>query len=323
MAAYVAFKDYDKESGIPTALENVAVEAKKAPTTVTKVNDDTDKVVEIGREITYTVTTTVPYIAADIANPRYIVTDTITGAEYVKNTDGKVDVSVQIGTNEVKSYEADVTENSFNLDLSDILTNNDNANSDLKFTYKAIAKDTIIGNTVTAVDPDHKIEYGTDGDKLITGEITLTKTGDNEALLEGAEFVVYRTVGADISFATFDKDNKLTGWVDTQEDATIVKTGADGKVKVQGLDAAGAYNFKETKAPEGYSVNTIDATVTWGNVDANLNEPVKGTSSMIDTKLSALPSTGGIGTTIFTIGGCLIMIAAAALFFSSRKKSDK
>ena len=43
---------------------------------------------------------------------------------------------------------------------------------------------------------------------------------------------------------------------------------------------------------------------------------------MKDSKLSALPSTGGIGTTIFTIAGCVIMIAAAGLFFASRKKSD-
>ena len=43
---------------------------------------------------------------------------------------------------------------------------------------------------------------------------------------------------------------------------------------------------------------------------------------MKDNKLSALPSTGGIGTTIFTIAGCVIMIAAAGLFFASRKKSD-
>nr|WP_289072475.1 LPXTG cell wall anchor domain-containing protein [uncultured Blautia sp.] len=44
---------------------------------------------------------------------------------------------------------------------------------------------------------------------------------------------------------------------------------------------------------------------------------------MYDTKLSSLPSTGGIGTTIFTIGGCLIMIVAAGLFFASRRKSAK
>ena len=39
-----------------------------------------------------------------------------------------------------------------------------------------------------------------------------------------------------------------------------------------------------------------------------------------NTKLSTLPGTGGIGTTIFTIGGCAIMIAAAALFFAGRRR---
>lgn len=42
-----------------------------------------------------------------------------------------------------------------------------------------------------------------------------------------------------------------------------------------------------------------------------------------NTKLTNLPSTGGIGTTIFTIGGCLIMVIAAGLFFASRRKSVK
>lgn len=42
-----------------------------------------------------------------------------------------------------------------------------------------------------------------------------------------------------------------------------------------------------------------------------------------NTTLTNLPSTGGIGTTIFTIGGCAIMIIAAALFFASRRKSAK
>lgn len=40
-----------------------------------------------------------------------------------------------------------------------------------------------------------------------------------------------------------------------------------------------------------------------------------------NTKLSALPSTGGMGTTLFTIGGCIIMILAAALFFVNRRRS--
>lgn len=42
-----------------------------------------------------------------------------------------------------------------------------------------------------------------------------------------------------------------------------------------------------------------------------------------NTKLASLPSTGGIGTTIFTIGGCAVMIIAAALFFATRRKAEK
>lgn len=47
------------------------------------------------------------------------------------------------------------------------------------------------------------------------------------------------------------------------------------------------------------------------------------TPEIPNTKLVALPSTGGIGTTIFTIGGCVIMIAAAGLYFASRRKENK
>lgn len=42
-----------------------------------------------------------------------------------------------------------------------------------------------------------------------------------------------------------------------------------------------------------------------------------------NTKLVSLPSTGGIGTTIFTIGGCAIMILAAGLYFATRRKTVK
>ena len=62
-------------------------------------------------------------------------------------------------------------------------------------------------------------------------------------------------------------------------------------------------------------VTTLKTTTTVGNFDNNKFE-------YEDTKLSSLPSTGGIGTTIFTIAGCVIMIAAAGLFFANRKKSD-
>ena len=93
----------------------------------------------------------------------------------------------------------------------------------------------------------------------------------------------------------------------------------NGTLEVKGLDE-GTYWFKETKAPEGYSINA-DGTEN-EKITENNTAHVPMRTSLKDTKLSSLPSTGGIGTTIFTIAGCVIMIAAAGLFFASRKKSD-
>ena len=55
----------------------------------------------------------------------------------------------------------------------------------------------------------------------------------------------------------------------------------------------------------------------------NVDKVIEYTVDVIDTKLSALPSTGGIGTTIFTIAGVAIMVLAAGLFFVSRRKNAR
>lgn len=101
----------------------------------------------------------------------------------------------------------------------------------------------------------------------------------------------------------------------------IVKSlaNSDKEKYTKGLDE-GTYWFEETKAPEGYSINVDGASATIKeSKDKNVTVP----TSLKDTKLSALPSTGGIGTTIFTIAGCLIMVTAAGLFFASRKRTNK
>lgn len=100
-------------------------------------------------------------------------------------------------------------------------------------------------------------------------------------------------------------------------------TDKNGKIVLKGLDDSKNYEFKEIEAPKGYSINETNSTVSWDTEGTGKNAATRaGSASMVDSKLSALPATGGIGTTIFTIAGCVIMIAAAGLFFASRKKSD-
>ena len=70
------------------------------------------------------------------------------------------------------------------------------------------------------------------------------------------------------------------------------------------------------------TINWNDADLNEDGIPNNLDNELTGTSSMADTTLTALPSTGGMGTTLFTIAGCVIMISAAGLFFATRKKAN-
>lgn len=342
MAAFVSFKPY---TTAPTALDNATVNAKRTTIKIEKTSSETDGVVEINKEVEYKVTTNVPYISDNVADKdvKYTITDKITGAEYsAKN--GTLDVTVILGDGEAAKTETrqvtvktetEPAGQSFVLDLSDIAKNRNNANLSLVIKYKAIVKSEKVENTVVPNDGNHTFTPKTN--TLYTAKITMTKTGDVSAKLEGAGFVVYRVDGEKTYYALVVKDTSksnneyvVTGWTENFETAkaenNLVMTDSEGKVVVRGLDDSYTYKFKEVKAPEGYSVNTDDSTATWdASTDEKPQTPDKrtGTASMTDTKLSALPSTGGIGTTIFTIGGCAIMIVAAGLFFATRRKTQK
>lgn len=169
----------------------------------------------------------------------------------------------------------------------------------------------------------------------------ITKTGKDkgeEKPLPGAVFGLYKS-GDGVTAGTVATANASAAY-------KIAKSDDKGQIKFSQLKE-GTYYLKELTAPKGYSVNThvytvvIDATydnngklASWtvtidnktstftSNSDGTWKSEIKGTN-IVNTTLSALPSTGGIGTTIFTIAGCLIMVAAAGLFFASRKRTNK
>lgn len=330
MAAYISFGDYNTTTGVPAILNNATVEAKRVPTTVVKSSDDANKVTEIGKTLTYTVTGTVPYIPeTELSTAKYWVTDKITGAKYVL-TGGVLKVTVETTGGYKKIYDVTPSKDGFTLDLTEILDENAYANDEITISYQAEVTDIQVGNTVYVGTGENNGDYGHDSDDAYTGNVKLLKLAsddDNETNLEDnakladADFVMYKKENGANKYATVS-DGKLTGWVDKKENATTLTTNANGEIEVEGLDL-GTYYFEEIKAPTGYS---LDATP----VDAEITLEGQTATAVIDgeqavkfnTTLSALPGTGGMGTTIFTIAGCVIMISAAGLFFASRRKAN-
>ena len=108
------------------------------------------------------------------------------------------------------------------------------------------------------------------------------------------------------------------GWLGADGTFYNLNTSADKK------DLLPAYLKSETTTTNSDAftqTNTSTGTVT--ELKNVTNGDGVTVTDIPNTKLSSLPSTGGIGTTIFTIGGCAIMIIAAGLYFATRRKSAK
>lgn len=111
----------------------------------------------------------------------------------------------------------------------------------------------------------------------------------------------------------------------TGKTAVEMKSAADGTFNVKGLDA-GTYYLKETTPPAGYSACdktriVISATHTEYNVSLSGNL----STTIINNKAGGitLPSTGGIGTTIFYVVGGGLMVAAIVLLVTKKRMENK
>ena len=325
MAAYVGFGPVEDQN-YPT-LTSTDLIVKRTPTNVDKSTTDPDKVVAIGDIVTYTIKTKVPYIDPNHANKTFKITDTIAGAEYYLTGEGST-ATVQMGTDTVVggAERFVVSGNNFTVDLSDLITSdNANAGKDVIVTYTAKVTEVTVNNQAGGHISGEEVDSHPSVD-VYTGQITLTKTDEETGkLLAGAGFEV-RKDDVNGTPLTFSEENEGIYIYDPEGKETTVFTGQNGTLVLKGLDV-GIYYFKETVAPEGYHIadspKGYDAQAKIVAPKSGVTEIIKAETELTNTKLSSLPSTGGIGTTIFTIGGCVIMIAAAGLFFASRRKENK
>ncbi|SFH97968.1 LPXTG-motif cell wall anchor domain-containing protein/fimbrial isopeptide formation D2 domain-containing protein [Pseudobutyrivibrio sp. OR37] len=323
MAFYVSRNDI--ETG-----QVINREAKKEPKKVDKeLTSPNDKVVEIGKTISYTVKVTVPYVPAGkpVAEGglRFAVHDSLTGAVYNVDDKGNLVLSVKLGKDNYNLSADKVTladdKKSFTVDLSELVKeSNLDANKEVTLVYTVTAKDVKINNEAYPEENGHKYNKEDEVKRVdsYTGDLKITKTGDGKNLA-GAEFVILKgtEVNDNTEYAVLNDKNELTGWTKKLEDASHVVTLDDGSAVAHGFDNETTYSFKEVVAPTGYQVKQTISTATW---KAGLADNAQlATAVMDDDALVPLPFTGGMGTTIFTVLGVAIMALAAALYFVSKR----
>mgnify|MGYP005758701563 CR=1 FL=1 len=172
-------------------------------------------------------------------------------------------------------------------------------------TYTAtLAEGTTAGNYVNEAwvhYPDADSEHDTVTVK--TFDITVFKYDQATATGEGDSWTAKGLPGA---IFTLYSDEDCTVVVDT------ATSDNDGYATFTGLDA-GTYYLKETAAPEGYvkSDKALEVTITVDTADNTVS---------VSFANSLIPHTGGMGTTLFSIVGGVLIAMAGTIFVISRRK---
>lgn len=309
---------YDAD-GNYMASKAASVTAKMEGYNVGKTADD--KFVSRGQRVNFTVTTQMAPKTNEDGDTltQFKVVDTSTGLKadsftldsvIIAGTKANVDASKATA---VSNNDGTVT---YTVDLSDLIeTTESGATVEVKYSA-VVENDHTYNNSATA--SAETVNYTPGTVNGYEGNVTLKKVDKNSNVLNGAEFQLLK--GTTPVSVVKVSDGVYKKALEGEADATTTLVATNGTLKITGLDE-GDYAFKETKAPTGYKVNSDNKTFT---ITANEKAEVTvDAGEFVNTKLSALPHTGGIGTTIFTIAGCAIMVAAAFFFFTSRKKANK
>lgn len=325
------------------------------PTVVKKVQDKNDSTgdttgwqdsadYDIGDDVPYQITGSMPENIADYTTYKYVFTDEMSkGLTYTaENT------NITIGGKNVKSsFKEEVTTN--NDGVTTVTWTCDNLkgiegvtlDKDTKVvvTYSAkLNENAVIGaagnpNTVNLTYSNNPNKGGegetgkTPDDKNIvfTYKTVVNKVDQDKKALKGAAFKLEKKQS--------DKTYKEVKSFTAGEETTFTFSGLDD----------GVYRLTETTTPAGYNtIAPIEFTIS-AEHDVTKDDPtlislsVSATSSeakftadndagslttdVVNKKGSTLPSTGGIGTTIFYVAGCA-MVVLAGVMITARKKAN-
>lgn len=322
-----------------TTNPNVTINEKNGkPTIDKKVKEGSDfgetNDAAIGDYVEFQLTINV----VDGTPENYVAHDTMSaGLTFVNEGAHSLSITRNDGTLESSNYQV-VTEGmtdkcTFEVKFNDgVLRTNDK----VVITYWAKINEKAVvgnaGNTNSAI-----LKYGTNGEATCNPTTTYVwsfdvhkYTGENTALA-GAKFKVWNSDKSKTAYFKYDataKVYKFAGWTAVEGAVYEFTTPDDGNIAFEGLDS-GTYYLEEIEAPKGYNKLNDAIKFTIADEKASVKGQVSydtdstGTIKVLNNAGTTLPTTGGIGTTVFYLIGGGLMVAAAVLLIAKKRMENK
>lgn len=316
--------------GLNTTTPNVTIKEKNGQPTIEKEvkNGDawgTTNDAKIGDTVEFKIT-----IHVEAGAQSYKVTDTMEkGLSFISGS-VKIDNEALNDNNATLTLKQNDGDPTFTLAFADSYVAN-KVGQDIVVTYTATLNENAIvaGNKNSAT-----LHYG---NKQTVNKETTTYTyefdlvkvdGTTNKLLDGAKFKLYDATDSvtPIKVVPVAGGYRVANGNEAGATETIAVTG--GKVRISGLDKT-TYWLEETKAPDGYNMlterkpvdltngsnNTTLTSDTWSEADHGV--------AVENNAGTVLPSTGGMGTTLFYVIGGGLMVAAVVLLVTKKRMEHK
>ncbi|MEA4814429.1 MAG: SpaH/EbpB family LPXTG-anchored major pilin [Oscillospiraceae bacterium] len=316
-------------------LDTISLTSKVALPTIAKTAaDDDNAIVSAYDNINYTITVGVPAYPSSASNRTFTVADVLpTGVSYVTGSlviKNAADTQILSGT--------DFSSGVYEFTYADIAAY---AGQALTLNYKGVLNASSIDsaipdeliNTATLTYSSNPYGSGTSTVEATatvqTNKFTITKVDSvvGETVLPNAGFDVYAAFTAaqianlktdsGAAEATGSALTALTALGTAPTNTTFYKIGSlltdsSGQAVMHQVEN-GTYYLIETRAPSGYSLPTSAFTV-------EVTDDGPGQFNIPNTSNIFLPSTGGAGTVLFTMGGIAILLSAGAFLLLNRKR---